>query len=286
MVTLGPLEYPEGERWLELRSQRLEFKEEAGANVVITLFDVTQRETDQRTIVHQQDELTRFSRFSALGEIAAGIAHEINTPLNVVTSKTDILKKLVQLNRLDGDKVTQVAEDIDRMAKNISSIVIGLKSLASRQSDEFEVVNVCQLIRDTIKVCEFRLHRFGVDLRLSLPDEAVMVECFPVQLSQIVINLINNSIDAICEKHDRWINLGLKESDGGIAVFVSDCGNGIPTEIAEKIMTPFFTTKDANGTGIGLSLSRTIARRHGGDLVLDQTSKNTTFRLDLPRKRA
>jgi two-component system CheB/CheR fusion protein len=284
-VTLGPIALQGAERWIELRSQRLRFKEEAGAHLVITLFDVTQRELDQRTITQQHDELARFSRFSALGEIAAGIAHEINTPLNVVTAKTDFLKKLVALGRIDGEKVVKTAADIDQMAKNISSIVIGLKSLASSESDNYELANVCQIVRDTLKVCEFRLHRFGVDLRLSLPETDVFVECYPVQLSQIIINLINNSVDAISEKQDRWIAVELLDVDPEIRLSVTDCGDGIAPEVAEKIMTPFFTTKREHGTGIGLSLSRTIARRHGGDLALDLHNRHTAFELVLPKRR-
>ena len=271
---------------MELRSCRLKFDEEPRLQIVLTIVDVTQRMQDQRTITQQQDELMRFGRFSALGEIAAGIAHEINTPLNVVTTKTDFLRKLADAGRLEKDKVGSIAKDIDQMAKNISSIVIGLKSLATSESDRFERTNINQLIRDTLKVCDFRLHRFGVDLKLTLPDEDIFAECYPIQLSQILINLINNSIDAISTRLERWISVELVDNDSTLTLYVVDCGNGIAPELAEKIMTPFFTTKkEENGTGIGLSLSRTIARRHGGDLALDLSHKNTTFKLELPKQR-
>src|SRR5690606_4499046 len=113
-----------------IRSARVESKADRHIHVILSIFDVTERLNDQQIILSQQEELSRYARFSALGEIAAGISHEINTPLNVITANTDILKRAVQLSKLTDERVLQSAEDIERMAKGISNIVRGLKTVA------------------------------------------------------------------------------------------------------------------------------------------------------------
>lgn len=275
-----------GERWIEIRSCLLKLGDEGKANhLILTLIDLTQKIKDQKTIAAQQEEVARFGRFATMGEVAAGIAHEINTPLNVITVKTDFIRKLAELEKLNKEKAVKASLDIDQMAKNISSIVMGLKSMVRKDSAKSERANMNQLVRDTLKVCEYRLNRFGVACSILLPPHDVIFDCHAVQISQILINLVNNSIDAIGHRtSEKWLTVELKETKSHIRLIVTDCGNGIDKGLAEKIMTPFFTTKtNGQGTGIGLSLSRTIARNHGGDLVLDVDNKNTSFCLELPK---
>lgn len=274
-----------GESFLEFRSSIVHPKSSEDEFLVLSILDVTDRVVDHRTIAAQQEELTTFGRFSALGEISAGIAHEINTPLNVITTKTDLLRKFAEKNKMDPGMTHRAATDIDRMVKSVSSIVEGLRSIAGLDPEKFETADLRVLIRDTLKICEFRLQRYGVELQTELPNTPTPIECFPVQIIQILINLINNSIEAISELHARWIKIELTEVKGIYHLRVTDSGKGIPANIAEKIMTPFFSTKkEKKGTGIGLSLSRTIARRHNGDLQLDFNALNTSFILTLPRE--
>jgi two-component system, chemotaxis family, CheB/CheR fusion protein len=275
------------DNWIEVRSRTACLDDNGPERLIITVFDVTQRVHDQRTIAAQQDELSHFGRFSAVGEIAEGIAHEINTPLNVITTKTSLLRKLSEKQPIEAPNARKIADDIDQMAKNVSSIVLGLKAVVMRDRGEFEMADLCRLIRNAVKICEFRLQRSGVELRLDLPASETLVECYPVQIVQILINLINNSVDAIGNLGDRWIAIKLIEHERTVNLLITDSGPGIDVNLAEKIMTPFFTTKtEHNGTGIGLSLSRSIARRHGGDLVLDRENKNTSFSLQLAKRQA
>lgn len=274
----------DGPIYLELRSRH---PGEQDRHMVLTFTNVTQQVLAQKTIESQQDELTRFGRYAALGEIAAGIAHEINTPLNVIITKTDLIRRLTKMEKLEPIKVSQVAVEIDQMIKNISSIVVGLKSLVAKDSTEFERTNMNQLIEDTLKVCSFRIQREGIELITKMPEERLYVDCHAVQISQILINLINNSVDAIGSSHDKkWIRVELHDGNDLVEIVVTDSGKSIDPGLAEKIMTPFFTTKkDKNGTGIGLSLSRTIAQRHRGNLTLDLKHKNTSFRIELPKRK-
>lgn len=269
----------------EMRSARLSHHGEGVPHLILSIFDVTERLKDQRLILSQQEELSRYARYSALGEIAAGISHEINTPLNVITANTDILKAAVQIGRLTDERVVESADDIEKMAKGISGIVQGLKSVAGIDPGSFERASMQKLLRDAIKICEFRLQRSAVDLKLHVPEADLIVCCYPIQVMQIIINLVNNALEAIAGSKAPWVSIALADRGDKVLLTVKDSGTGIDPAIAEKIMTPFFSTKkESNGTGIGLSLSRSIARRHSGDLYLDSSAANTTFCLEIAKE--
>jgi len=269
--------------WLEVRSSR--FDPTRGGLVVVTFLDVTQRVRDQRTIEEQQDELARITRFSALSEIAAGIAHEVNTPLSVIVAKADILRAKAGAAAVESCDANAIALDINKMAKNVSDIVHGLAQVASSKSNRLEKADLRRIVADAAKLCEPRAHRINAEVTLDLPEAEVTVECYPVQILQIMINLINNAIDAVAERRDRWVRVKLRGTAQEAQVAVTDSGPGISSGLAEKIFTPFFSTKkDREGTGIGLSLSRSIARRHHGEITLDMHAPNTSFRVALPRK--
>lgn len=141
-----------------------------------------------------------------------------------------------------------------------------------------------KLIQDALKICQLRLQRSEIELRLNLPAQDIIVNCYPIQIMQVVVNLVNNSLEAIADTENPWINITLEEHEGKAVMTVEDSGDGIDASLTEKIMTPFFSTKKKqNGTGMGLSLSRAIARRHNGDLVLDPTAAHTTFRLEIAK---
>lgn len=268
----------------ELRSAQVEARADQRSHLILSIFDVSERLKDQQIILSQQEELSRYSRFSALGEIAAGISHEINTPLNVITANTDILKRSVQLHKLTDERVLQSADDIECMAKGISHIVRGLKSVAGIDPGNVEQASMQRLIQDALKICQLRLQRSEIDLRLDLPTDDLVVSCYPIQIMQVVVNLVNNSLEAIADSQDPWISITLEDQESKVIMTVVDSGNGIDANLTEKIMTPFFSTKrQQNGTGMGLSLSRAIARRHNGDLVLDPTAAHTTFRLEIAK---
>lgn len=269
----------------EMRSARLRHPGERESHLILSIFDVTERLKDQRLILSQQEELSRYARYSALGEIAAGISHEINTPLNVITANTDILKAAVQIGKLTPERVVESANDIEKMAKGISGIVQGLKSVAGIDPGSFERASMQKLLRDALKICEIRVQRSDVELKLHVPEAELMVYCYPIQIMQIVINLVNNSLEAIAGNDEPWLSITLQDRGDKILLSIKDSGPGIDPAIAEKIMTPFFSTKkDSNGTGIGLSLSRSIARRHSGDLYLDSAAPNTTFCLEIAKE--
>lgn len=132
-------------------------------------------------------------------------------------------------------------------------------------------------------LCAERFRNHSVALEVSsLPE--ISIECRSVQLAQVLTNLLNNAFDALILLPRKWVRVGVEASDDVIRIAVTDSGTGIPRHIADKLMLPFFTTKEiGKGTGLGLSISKGIIEDHGGKFWLDRASVNTKFIIELPR---
>lgn len=261
--------------------------EESPRSICTISLDVTQKKADDEIIRTQQEQLMRVNKLSALGEMAAGIAHEINTPLNAILGNTELLEMMAENGTLSAPEVLECSRKIEATIGSISHIITGLRHLARLETSiGFAKHDLCELVRDTVQVCQLNLRNHGVQVHFDLPRAVVEVDCNPVQLSQVLINLINNSIDAVDALEDRWIKISLSEGKTKVELSVTDSGDGIDPTVAEKIMSPFFTTKGSGkGTGMGLSISQSIVGIHSGKLYLDEDKPNTTFVLQLPRSK-
>jgi PAS domain S-box-containing protein len=227
---------------------------------------------------------------TALGEMAGGIAHEINNPLSVITGRVAILLKKFHSQSLDPEFLQSGLEQVQRTVSRIARIVDSMRRLsrADVSTEEARPETIENILRETMEFIEDKLKRYDIALSIhdaqSLSDAVVMLQGFGV--SQILINLVGNAADAIESQpnSERWIRLELERSaEGALQIKVVDPGKGIPKVIQSKIMEPFFTTKPpGKGTGLGLSLSQRIAEEHGGRLYLDAEAAHTTFVLELP----
>jgi C4-dicarboxylate-specific signal transduction histidine kinase len=237
-------------------------------------------------VKYQQMQLTQSAKMSSLGEMASGVAHEINNPLTIVIAG---LKKLGQMaNQVpewpEKDECIKTLIRSERNAERIGKIIAGMRTFArDGSSDPFERVTVSMVVRDTLDLCAERLSVRGVALRIRVPEDEISFLGRSVQVSQVILNLINNANDAIEEMENPWIELSAVATRENIQFRVTDSGAGIPSEVVEKIMQPFFTTKaSGKGTGLGLSISTEIAREHGGRLYYDANAKNASFVFELP----
>lgn len=153
------------------------------------------------------------------------------------------------------------------------------------ESDPMERASVKLLIDNALEFCSPSLERRKITILRDPAEEEFFVECRPVQVSQVLLNLLNNSRDAIEKLEERWIRIGVGASRGVVRITVADSGTGLTPKIRSRVMEPFFTTKkNGKGTGLGLSVSRKILESHGGQLVLADT-KNTCFIMKLPEAR-
>ncbi len=235
-------------------------------------------------IRNQQSNLESSARLASLGTMSAGIAHEINNPLSIIHGNATLLSRLAQKGQLTEEKIVSTTEKIVLTCTRITSIINGLRAFSRDGSkDPFNTVDVTQLLNESLAFCSERFKSHGVDLRLVAPEKSIEFECRKVQVSQILINLLNNAFDAIESMPNPWVEVSVEVSSNKIRLLVKDSGGGIPKDVLEKMMTPFFTTKEVGkGTGLGLSISHTIAAQHKGRLYVDENSPHTLFVLELP----
>lgn len=231
-------------------------------------------------------ELALTSKLATLGEMAAGIAHEINNPLHTLALTSHLLKRLLEAKRLSEDVLMSQIQKIEGAIQRMSSIVGALKTFSRDSShDSFQCVSLKRLIQETLELSNATLSQGNVHVELSEMSDTCMVECRPSQVSQVLLNLLNNAYDAIKDHDQRWIRVDVTEREDSYDIAVSDSGPKIPPEVAMKLITPFFTTKPpGKGTGLGLSISRNIMTNHRGDLTLDQSAPHTRFVATLPKR--
>lgn len=226
------------------------------------------------------------ARLAALGEMAAGVAHEVNNPVTIIQGYARVLKKMAKTKTLALDKVEEISEIIDRTSVRISKIITSLRKLARPDTQDFNDISVKEIIDDTLGLCAERFKNSGVDVRSGELPLNLTLFCNQLQLSQVLLNLMNNAYQAVSKQEGSWIELSVKDLPDSVQIRVTDSGSGIPEELREKIFKVFFTTKEVGvGTGLGLSLSRQMIENHKGTLDLDVECPNTSFVITIPKQR-
>ncbi len=244
--------------------------------VVLVCEDITFRKESEA-------KLSQTAKLTALGEMAGGIAHEINNPLSILKGFIDLMQKNVSRGHVDLAMFSQYLEKSANTIQRISRTVQAMKRV-SRDSSQDAMLShgVNALIDEVLDVVKEKFHDNGIRLDVFKLDMEVKVECRSVEISQVLLNLLTNAFHAVEKKPGGWVRLSASIGPGKIRLNVIDSGAGIPRDIREKIFQPFFTTKDiGKGTGLGLSISRKILENHNGRLYLDESAKETTFVAEL-----
>lgn len=239
--------------------------------------------TSEEDVKIERARAEQSARLAAIGEMAGGVAHEINSPLAAMLGYVAMMEIKIKKDIPDADKLLDITTKIKNVIEKISKIITSLRTFASEKDlTEFEKISVTKLIEETTIFCMNRFQNQKVDLR-SIVDNDFQIECQVKQMIQVLLNLLNNSFYAIQNSSNAWIEIkALKHTDFA-EITVTDSGAGIAKEIQEKIMQPFFTTKDiGEGTGLGLSTSQGIVHNHQGRLFYDSVSKNTKFVIQIP----
>jgi C4-dicarboxylate-specific signal transduction histidine kinase len=243
------------------------------------------RDKLERMTTDRDSKLFGQSKYSELGMMSAGIAHEINNPLAVIQARTTQLLRMYR----DPDKQHELGEGLQQIlytSERINRTVQGIREFI-RQDDKHpdQEIPLKKIVDDVLAFCGQRMKNHGVNLRFYNIDQFKVVGN-KVQIEQIFLNLLNNAFDAIEFLPDKWIEISAHDANEKLQIFVKDSGSGIPAEIAKKIMEPFYSTKDAGkGTGLGLALASGIAQKHGGSLSYVQKANHTTFLLEFPKPR-
>jgi len=226
-----------------------------------------------------QTKLAQTERLAAVGELAAGVAHEINNPINTVIN----CAQLVQ----DGDDANSNCQIIIEESTRIADIVRDLLQFARDDRDRPQPTSLPEVVQRTLRLLGENWKRHGVALQVDVADHLPQLHARPQQIQQVLLNLLINAKDALvqAEAAERRVWLSAEVDGNGVAFTVRDNGPGIPTELGQRVFEPFVTTKRARGgTGLGLSISRSIVEGYGGTIRVDSVpGHGAAFRVWLPQ---
>lgn len=241
-------------------------------------------QTSLAEIRELQQKIIYSNRMSSLGAMASGISHEINTPLNTITLGTELLVDHLNTPTPNIELVQGQLKRITETAQRIGSIVKGLKSFASEDTNSpMENVALQAIIDDTLSLCQKKIENQGHQIIVEVSSE-IKLYCRPVQVVQVLINLIGNAMDATLNLSEKWIKISATNEVNHVRISIMDSGHGIANSVAQKMMEPFFTTKGVGvGTGLGLSISFGIIQDQGGKLYYNADSPHTEFVIELQK---
>jgi C4-dicarboxylate-specific signal transduction histidine kinase len=226
------------------------------------------------------------NRLASLGEIVAGVSHEINNPLAIAAGNTAILSSLLSKETINDSEIWNSLKNVGIAHDRIVKIVQSLQTFYRKSNDNQENTNLKSLMDETFKLIEKEYS--GDNIQLIYPEVIPSIEVMGnyTQIQQILFNLLSNSRDALESREKKTIEISFDQSiSNQIGLIVKDNGAGIPQEILDKVMDPFFTTKDVNkGTGLGLSIVHNIIKSFGGKISIDSTEGvGTTIKVILNR---
>ncbi len=235
-------------------------------------------------VIRQRLRMISSAKMAVLGEMAAGVAHEINNPLTVVIGHAERLLAPRSGER-DESHFRKSLEGILGSAKRIAKIIKAMRTFAVEgEKEPFDRIELWSVVEQAHSLCAARYRQCGVDLRLKSPSQQLILNGQAMQICQALLALLENAFLAVQDHTTPWIEIESNADSSSVFLSVTDSGFGIPEEIRAKIMQPFFTKREAGrGNGLGLSIAKGIAEIHGGTLKLDEAALNTRFVLSFPK---
>jgi two-component system, LuxR family, sensor kinase FixL len=240
--------------------------------------DLTERQETQRRLQDLQSELIHISRFTAMGEMASTLAHELNQPLTAVASYLNGCRRVLESkNDLESVMVRDAIERAAEQALRAGQIIRRLRQFVSRGESERLPENLAKLIEEASALALVGIKEAGVRVNFAFDPRVTFVLVDKIQIQQVILNLLRNAIEAMQEMPHRELTISTAEADDEmVEIAVADSGPGIADEIADQLFQPFITTK-THGMGVGLSISRTIIEAHGGRLWVEPNPDGGTI---------
>ena len=260
------------------------------ANGVVThyvgiLRDITEKKRNEAERHEQRNELMHLARVTAMGELTAALAHELNQPLTAILSNAQAAQRFLEQDDLDLDELREILKDIVADDKRAGELMHRIRRLVKRGDSKFEQLNINHVIGEVLALIGHDLVMKQVRFRTELAPNLPALQGDPVQLQQVILNLIINACHAMQDQdvRERLVSITTQQlDDSSVEVVVTDSGQGIDEKIREKIFQPFYTTKK-EGMGMGLAINRTIIESHGGRLWAEnRPEQGAVFHITLP----
>jgi len=264
-------------RWIRVTAEPVACEGSVEPTHVVTTFSDVTLEKQKQAMLIQSSKLT------SLGQLAGGIAHEINTPLTTILLNTGLLRTDIRTGNSDVAAMERRIEKIENTTCRIESIIRGLSVFArDSSSDPLEPVSLHSVIEEGLAFFKERSNLRRVRLEVDC-DSSIMVLGVRHQVAQVIVSLVANSFDAVEGLDERWVKVFVESDHTKAKITVADNGTGIAESIVDNIMTPFFTTKEVGkAMGLGLSISRSMIEEMGGTLYYRPFHGHTAFHIELP----
>jgi PAS domain S-box-containing protein len=250
-------------------------------------WDKTKEAELEHTLELERAKSLHQSKLATIGQLAAGVGHEINNPLAIIAGQIIVAEQMLRDAPKPDERVIERLKKIDHSVNRIANIVKGLRTFARSDDSQISYFNIMEPLQETFDMLKDIYEKEDVKLSLQTEGGIGYILGNRGRIQQVLINLISNAKDASEGKSDRWVRLEVITRDDEILIQVKDNGTGIREDLQDKIFEPFFTTKEPNkGTGIGLSLVHNILKEHQGRIELEsRLAHGSTFTLVLPRKK-
>lgn len=225
----------------------------------------------------------RFAKLASLGEMSAGIAHEINNPLTIIAGTAHVLSKFAG----DPEKLKSRIEIIEKATARIAKIVRSLRKFSRSDEKSAKKVHLlAEIVEEAIIITGAKSRRHGTPVNFSKQANG-SVWCDEIEIEQVLVNMINNGIDAVKTTTNKWVQIELTEEVNAVVMRIRDSGKGIAQDVQNHMFHPFFTTKPVGqGTGLGLSIAKGILDEHGAEIQVLDNDPNTCFELRFPKAEA
>jgi C4-dicarboxylate-specific signal transduction histidine kinase len=238
--------------------------------------DVTDSKRAQEELQEHQQELAHMTRLSTLGEMASGIAHEINQPLTAIASYCESALALLKLQPQPPESLVEIVKRTTEQAHRAAAIIRQLRDFTAKRKDTMEALGINALVRKSIRLLDWELRNTNTTIELQLAGDGCRILANKVQIEQVIVNLVRNSLDAIREAGRAEGHISLQSNllpNDLVEISVTDNGTGVSADMVDRLFKPFQSRKPG-GTGLGLSVSRSIIESHGGKLWFDKGHRN------------
>ena len=250
---------------------------------VVVFRDISERKEARDKLQLHELQLSHVSRLSMLGEMASGIAHEINQPLTAITTNSIACIRMLEANDPNIDKCADTLEKVVGQAERAGEVIRHIRHFVAKDPQELQPVCIQDMIDTVLDLLHSELQRQDIKLILSITDPKHMVLAQGIQIEQVIMNLVHNAVEALesIKSHKRQITLStIPVSDNKLEVRVSDNAHGVSDKVLEQLFDPFVTTK-SKGMGLGLSISQSIVEAHGDRIHVDSDQQGASFYFSL-----